>query len=232
MIEVQGRFCRAVLHRCIKGARTYRGKPSGDWNPYFCDEYQVGTARCLGGESPRHFCIDEYEYPNQQGAIPVVMVTWFQAKTLCEAQGKRLCGDDEWTLACEGPERRPFAYGWARDATACNIDRPWIQPDDGLLASRDNDKVAAEVDRLSQRLPSGAMPRCVSPFGVKDMGGNVDEWTVNVTLGGKPYRSMFKGGHWCKGARNRCRPTTESHDESTAYYAEGFRCCSDTAKMP
>ena len=54
--------------------------------------------------------------------------------------------------------------------------------------------------------------------------------TVNVTLGGKPYKSMFKGGHWCKGARNRCRPTTESHDESTAYYAEGFRCCSNVLK--
>ena len=59
------------------------------------------------------------------------------------------------------------------------------------------------------------------------MGGNVDEWTVNVTLAGKPYKSMFKGGHWAKGARNRCRPTTESHDESTFYYAEGFRCCAD-----
>jgi formylglycine-generating enzyme required for sulfatase activity len=60
-----------------------------------------------------------------------------------------------------------------------------------------------------------------------DMGGNVDEWAVNVTLGGKPYKSIFKGGHWCSGARNRCRPTTESHDETTAYYAEGFRCCAD-----
>jgi formylglycine-generating enzyme required for sulfatase activity len=69
------------------------------------------------------------------------------------------------------------------------------------------------------------MTGCVSGYGVKDMGGNVDEWARNVTHKGKPYESYFKGGHWCKGARNRCRPQTASHDESTRYYAEGFRCC-------
>jgi len=66
-----------------------------------------------------------------------------------------------------------------------------------------------------------------------DMGGNVDEWAVNVTGHGKPYQSIFKGGHWVGGgergggARNRCRPATDSHNEVTAYYAEGFRCCAD-----
>ena len=71
------------------------------------------------------------------------------------------------------------------------------------------------------------MPRCKSPYGVMDMGGNVDEWTVNVTFHGKPYQSAFKGGHWISGARNRCRPITVSHDENTYYYCEGFRCCAN-----
>ena len=44
----------------------------------------------------------------------------------------------------------------------------------------------AEINRLSQRVPSGEMRGCVSPYGVRDMGGNVDEWAVNVTLFGKP----------------------------------------------
>ena len=60
-----------------------------------------------------------------------------------------------------------------------------------------------------------------------DMAGDVDEWAVNVTLHGKPYRSTFKGGHWMYGARNRCRPVTATHDEATVYYAEGFRCCAE-----
>jgi sulfatase modifying factor 1 len=193
----------------------------------YCDEHKPGYARCLGREDKRSFCMDELEHPNVKGAIPTVMVTWYQAQYPCKERGERLCGDDEWTLAREGPERLPYTYGWKRDPTACNIDKRWRKPDDGALASKDPEKVQREVDRLSQRVPAGSMPGCVSPYGIKDMGGNVDEWTVNVTLHGKPYSSIFKGGHWCGGARNRCRPTTESHDETTAYYAEGFRCCAD-----
>jgi formylglycine-generating enzyme len=228
-LEVQGRYCTDLLHRCISGGKTHLGEPTGEPEPYYCDGYQEGVARCLGPEEGKHFCIDEYEYPNQKGAIPMVMVSWYEAKRLCEGQGKRLCGDDEWTLACEGPERLPYTYGWQRDRTACNIDHRWIKPNDDILGNRHAAQatVQAEIDRLSQRVPSGSMPRCKSAYGVKDMGGNVDEWAVNVTLHGKPYQSIFKGGHWVGGARNRCRPVTARHDETTAYYAEGFRCCAD-----
>jgi hypothetical protein len=233
MLEVSGSYCTDVLHRCVKGGRTHTGEDTEEPEPFYCDVYQKGYAKCLGREEPRHFCIDEFEYPNRQGAIPMVMVSWYEARRLCENDRKRLCGDDEWTLACEGPERWPYPYGWARDRTACNIDRLWVAPNDGLLASKTATlaEVEAEVERLSKRVPSGSMERCKSPYGVVDMGGNVDEWAVNVTLGGKPYQSVFKGGHWVSGARNRCRPITASHDETTVYYAEGFRCCA-TVRAP
>jgi hypothetical protein len=229
MLEVDGLYCTALMHHCVKGGKTSDRQPTDYPDPYYCDEYKQEKVACLGKEEPKHFCIDEYEWPNQKGAIPQVMVTWYESKRLCEEQGKRLCGDDEWTLACEGPEHLPYTYGWKRDRTACNIDKPWIKPDDGALSVKDGgaERIEAEVARLSQRVPSGAVPGCKSPYGVMDMGGNVDEWAVNVTLHGKPFMSIFKGGHWCSGARNRCRPTTESHDETTAYYAEGFRCCAD-----
>ena len=228
MVEVKGNYCPTVLHQCVEGGRTHGGKPSHDPMPYYCDGYRPGYAKCLKPETPKHFCIDVYEYPNKVGALPEVFVSWYEAKNACEKQGKRLCDDDEWTLACEGPERLPYPYGWRRDASRCNIDKPWRKPNDGILASKERSaRVEEELARLSQRLPSGAMPGCVSPCGAMDMGGNVDEWAVNVTLGGKPYKSVFKGGHWCGGARNRCRPTTESHDETTRYYAEGFRCCAN-----
>ncbi len=235
MIEVHGNYCTDLVHHCIKGGRTNTGEETGEPEPFYCDVYQTGYAKCVGKQEPKHFCIDAFEYPNQAGAIPMVMVSWYEARRLCEIQGKRLCGDDEWTLACEGPEGLPYPYGWARDHTACNIDHLWIRPNDELLANRSAPpaEIQAEINRLSQRVPSGSMPRCKSPYGVMDMTGNVDEWAVNVTLKGKPYQSTFKGGHWMSAARNRCRPVTATHDESTAYYAEGFRCCanpSTTAK--
>jgi hypothetical protein len=229
MLEVKGSYCTDLMHRCVKGGKTHLGEDTQEPEPFYCDKYEIGFAKCLGKEEVKHFCIDEYEYPNQLGVIPTVMVSWYEARQLCEEQHKRLCGDDEWTLACEGPERLPYAYGWIRDRTACNIDHLWVAPNDGLLLNKTANPKAlqAEVERLSRRVPSGSMPGCSSPYGVMDMGGNVDEWAVNVTLHGKPYQSVFKGGHWVSGARNRCRPLTASHDETTAYYAEGFRCCAN-----
>ncbi len=231
MLEVQGQYCTNVIHRCIKGGKTHLGEATQEPVPFYCDRYQVGYAKCMGKQEAKHFCIDEHEYPNELGTLPTVMVSWYEANDLCGAQGKRLCADDEWTLACEGPERLPYPYGWERDKTACNIDHLWIEPNDSLLLSKTASAtvIQAEVERLSKRVPSGSMPRCSSPYGVMDMAGNADEWAVNVTLGGKPYQSVFKGGHWVSGARNRCRPVTTSHDETTVYYAQGFRCCADVS---
>ncbi|MBN1605218.1 MAG: SUMF1/EgtB/PvdO family nonheme iron enzyme [Polyangiaceae bacterium] len=229
MLEVDGLYCKNLLHRCIKGGKDYKGQPSPDPEPYYCDEFAVGAAKCFSPEEKKRFCIDEYEYPNRKGAIPRVMVSWYEAKRRCEELGKRLCGDDEWNLACEGPERLPYVYGWKRDRSACNIDKRWLKPNDGILANKgvSPERLQEEVDRLSKRVPSGSMPRCRSPYGVMDMGGNVDEWTVNVTWKGKPHKSLLKGGHWMGGARNRCRPVTARHGETTSYYAQGFRCCAD-----
>lgn len=248
MVPVTGTYCSVLEHKCIEGReKTYapdptdpKGKrqietitpvhcPNGCATPYFCDKFVEGHAVCKGKETEKRFCIDDHEYPNRVGELPMVMVTWNEAKELCRARGKRLCGDDEWTLACEGQERRPYPYGWERDATACNIDHPQRNPgvNERALGSSDKAVRDAEVARLDQRVPIGTSPRCVSPYGAHDMAGNVDEWTVNVTRGGKPYVSLFKGGHWVGGARNRCRPATDAHGPEFAFYAEGFRCCRD-----
>ena len=77
---------------------------------------------------------------------------------------------------------------------------------------------------LDQRVSSGSMP-CISPYGVYDMTGNVDEWVINSS--GHPYKSGLMGGHWVRGARNRCRPETVAHAESTVFYEIGGRCCKD-----
>jgi hypothetical protein len=178
-------------------------------------------------EEPMRFCMDTFEWPNRVGELPRVMVSWFEAKKLCEGQGKRLCDDTEWTLACEGPDRLPYPYGWSRDDTLCNIDRQYLAWNAKRLFSNDPAVASAELARLSQREPIGQRRTCVSPFGVYDLTGNVDEWTRNVTGKDYPHASAFKGGHWVRGIRNRCRPKTSSHGPEFAFYAEGFRCCAD-----
>jgi hypothetical protein len=106
------------------------------------------------GKAKRPFfkvCIDKYEYPNKQGAIPQVNISYTDAQNLCEQQGKRLCLAEEWQWACSGLEGFPYSYGWVFDKIACNID--------GRIAEG-----------------SGNRYKCISKFGVMDMVGNVFEW--------------------------------------------------------
>ncbi len=217
-VEVEGDYCPWLEQKCLR------------WlDPEMklrCAEFQT-TSKCLTKTQKKHFCIDKYEYPNKVGEKPVVMKTWHEAVAACKSEGKRLCKDSEWTLACEGQERLPYPYGYARNAEACNIDKPHPDPDERALANPATR--AIEAARLDQRSPSGAHEACVSPYGVVDMAGNVDEWVVNESK--FPYQSGSKGGYWGP-VRTRCRPMTTAHYEDFSFYQLGFRCCGDADKKP
>src|SRR5689334_13259428 len=51
------------------------------------------------------FCIDRWEAPNQLGEKPLVMQSAVLAESWCAKKGKRLCTEDEWDTACEGPDQ-------------------------------------------------------------------------------------------------------------------------------
>jgi hypothetical protein len=212
MVEVEGDYCPWVEQKCLRWLDPETKMRCAEFAPTQCATKTV----------KKHFCIDRFEYPNKPGAKPEIFVSWNQATATCSSQGKRLCGDSEWTLACEGQERLPYPYGYARNAEACNIDKPYLIPDEhaiGNSATRD-----AELARLDQRELSGSRESCVSPYGVHDMTGNVDEWVVNEA--GQPHKSALKGGYWGP-VRTRCRPATTAHDENFQFYQVGFRCCAD-----
>jgi hypothetical protein len=220
MVEVEGDYCPLVEQKCLRWLDPPTKLQCAEFAP------SVRPEHCALRTEHKRFCIDRYEWPNEAGAMPVFMTSFLEARSACADVGKRLCGDTEWTLACEGPERQPYPYGagLARDDRACNIDKPYIWPKpERLFDPRTRDD---ELARLDQREPSGSRPACVSPFGVHDMAGNVDEWVVNVSQSGHPYASALKGGYWGP-VRTRCRPMTTAHDETFRYYQIGFRCCAD-----
>ncbi|MDB4935765.1 MAG: Protein kinase domain protein [Labilithrix sp.] len=214
-VEVEGDYCPALEQKCIRWMDPETTVPRR------CSEF-APTGACQGKTVKKHFCIDKYEYPNKLGEKPVVMKTWYEAADACKAQGKRLCGDSEWTLACEGQERLPYPYGYERNSQACNIDKP--HPDVNEAAMADPRTRDAEVARLWQGENSGTRESCVSPYGAMDMTGNVDEWVINES--GMPYKSGLKGGYWGP-VRDRCRPMTTAHYEQFVFYQIGFRCCGD-----
>jgi hypothetical protein len=218
MVEVEGDYCPYLEQKCMRWLDPETKQRCAEFAP---------TSACHGKTVKKHFCIDQFEYPNRPGEKPEVMRTWGQAEATCSKEGKRLCNESEWTLACEGQERLPYPYGYARNSEACNIDKPHPDVDEhalALVSTRD-----AEVARLDQRDPSGSREACVSPYGVYDMTGNVDEWVVNES--GKPFRSGLKGGYWGP-VRDRCRPMTIAHNEEFEFYQIGFRCCSESKASP
>jgi sulfatase modifying factor 1 len=216
MVEVAGTYCPAPEQICEEYISEKRDR---------CARFR-DKVRCIGKPQPENFCVDRYEYPNEAGGRPIVAVTWDEARDLCTNEGKRLCTANEWTVACEGPEYKPYPYGFARDATVCNFDKPYLMPDN--FAYDDPNTRASEIARVSQSEPSGSRQRCVSDYGVYDMTGNVDEWVLNEhgSPQGPEFQSGLKGGWWGP-VRNRCRPMTTDHNHWHHGYQIGFRCCKD-----
>lgn len=221
MVYVSGDYCPGLAHTCKRYLDEKKDR---------CGDFHE-SSRCLGPTVPKQFCVDTYEYPNRAGEKPLLAVDWNTAVRLCAEADKRLCTADEWTLACEGDGRLPYPYGYARNKEACNIDKPYILPND--LAYADPLQRAAEVARLDQSEPSGNRASCVSPFGVFDMTGNTDEWVEyeRGSLTQSPYRSGLKGGYWGP-VRNRCRPITATHNPWHSGYQIGLRCCRDPDVRP
>jgi hypothetical protein len=224
MLLVEGEYCTEVEQRCEKSWYAAANKKT------VCERFEE-PSRCIAEVQPKRFCIDRYAWPNAEGERPEVMNTFYQAQVKCAAVGKRTCTESEWTFACEGPDSKPFPYGYVRDPNKCNGDRPWDKPNMTKVARRD----PRELARLWQGVRSGSQPECVSDFGVHDLPGNTDEVVssenFSATWRGR-YDSVNTGGPWYLGVRNQCRPKIYSHSEGFYYYFLSFRCCAEPDGEP
>ena len=203
MVLVQGSHCNLWEQPCVRW-----DDPEGQPAQRVCAEFQKPSI-CTSNRHPMRFCIDRDEYAPPADSLPAAEVSWSQADMLCASMGKRLCTSVEWEFACEGEQGLPYPYGYQRAPALCNQDR--------LL--RDG-KYRARSDLRERPHPS-----CLSPFGVRDMVGNVDEW-VRRPWAKAPRRSELRGGWWMTG-RNRCRANTSHHDEKYSGRQTGFRCCKE-----
>ncbi|HMJ13526.1 MAG TPA: SUMF1/EgtB/PvdO family nonheme iron enzyme [Polyangiaceae bacterium] len=220
---VAGEYCADTEHNCLKSWYDKSNKKT------VCELFAPPT-KCVGSKAKKRFCIDTYEWPNVKGERPEVMNRFHQAQIKCAAVGKRMCTESEWTMACEGPEMKPFPYGYERDTNKCHGDMMWDGPNMPKVAKRDPNELA----RLWRGVRSG-QPECVSDYGVYDLPGNADEVVASETFDagwkGK-FDSVHSGGPWYKGVRNQCRPKIYTHDEGFYYYFLSFRCCSEPDGKP
>ena len=92
---------------------------------------------------------------------PVLGITNDEARAFCEAAGKHLPSEAEWEKAARGTGVPPVVWG------------NWRMPG---LANLKSEGAAPQ--------PVGSYTTDVSPFGVMDMAGNVQEWAGSALRGG------------------------------------------------
>lgn len=224
----------------VSGSTTGSGGDTSSSNTSSSSTSSSTTSSGTGGGMPspcppdmafvETFCMDHYEAPNQPGADPLVMQSALDGEAWCEAIGKRLCTEDEWVKACEGPQMSTYPYGDTHIASQCNDDKTWMVVNESALNTWPSQTAQDEVAKLWQGAPSGSYPECVSTYGVYDLTGNIEEWVVRTQPHVNSYPHVLKGCYWAGcygGASPRCASTNPAHASAFRYYETGFRCCKD-----
>jgi hypothetical protein len=192
------------------------------------------------------FCIDVFEFPNKACELPMVWTPPTYAKKVCELQGKRLCAQTEWNIACRGDpaggDDQRYAYGNKVDIEICHTNLRHRVP------CNPHDAKSAFGSCTTDTEPSGAFPKCRSRFGVFDQHGNVAE--VMMRREGDAVFTQLKGSAWFYNelVREPGEPVPETTTNKTGAYPDhcnfdprwhvepidtawhvnyhlGFRCC-------
>jgi formylglycine-generating enzyme required for sulfatase activity len=139
---------------------------------------------------------------------PINCVGFEQAQLYCGFVGKRLPLEQEWEYAARGNDFRKFPWG-------------------------NHDPERRHVCALSVRRGTcrvGRFPMDVSPFGVRDLGGNVMEWTESLLCDYRaeecePGHRVRRGGSFSSyGLRSLRTARRVASAESSWSPHAGFRC--------
>lgn len=148
---------------------------------------------------------------------PINCVDWEQASRYCEWGGKRLPSEEEWEYAARGTDNRVYPWGDA-------------QPDDDRLCW------SGDMTDRDQTCVVGEFSRGDSPFGIKDMAGNVWEWTASgysadYASGRADESRVIRGGSWYS-RRTAYERAAFRMPEDPVYRMpdSGFRCARDVVR--
>jgi serine/threonine-protein kinase len=179
---------------------------------FFIDEKEVTNEQYAEfvrqrRQPPKHWV--DGQYASGEANLPVVNVSWYEARDYCEWRGKRLPTEEEWEFAARGKENRLYPYG--------NEWKPQFSN--------------AREDGFNRPRTVGSYPDGASPFGVLDMAGNVAEWTATDY---QPYpgstarkdegNKVIRGGSFNAPAKEQTATDRFFDFPQRAYDYIGFRC--------
>jgi sulfatase modifying factor 1 len=174
---------------------------------------------------------------SSKGVTPQAYISQTQAARACANAGKRLCTSDEFVKACRGPdESNLYPYGGTeKQPGVCNEGKgsaiyPMFGDDPKKWTYGNFNDPRLNTPPSTNLARTGAHERCVSPYGVYDLVGNLHEWGAD----GMDERGhgRFRGGFYGDAEVNGhgCLYVTKAHEPTYHDYSTGFRCCVDASE--
>ncbi len=189
------------------------------------------------GQAPRHWTREEYHGGGTQGGndFPVVGVSWFEASAYCSWVSRetgatyRLPTEAEWEKAARGTDQRRFPWGEEIDGSYANYEFSGDPYEPGLTPVGFYD--GEQHDGFQTSLN-------VSPYGVREMTGNVWEWcadwydgdfyhvspTSNPTGPESGSSRILRGGGWVDSHYYHRAANRNSSFPENRNPIQGFRC--------
>jgi formylglycine-generating enzyme required for sulfatase activity len=188
---------------CVKAGKCRPASATVQWDLFDRGDRKASSALCNRDREDR-------------ADHPVNCVDWNDARAYCAFVGKRLPSEQEleWT-ARRGD--RATSYPWGDEAPGSRA----------CWSGEGNDAGGKRVGTC----PVGSHPEGEGPPGVKDLAGNVWEWTSSETIygaasrgGGNPVR-VARGGGWADSNPWRLSAASRFADKPTRRSSDlGFRC--------
>ncbi|MHC4851011.1 MAG: SUMF1/EgtB/PvdO family nonheme iron enzyme [Planctomycetota bacterium] len=175
MVEIPGGTYR-IGHedQAFSGTPLWLPEQDVEVESFYIDRTEVSNEQYLkfvqetGHPPPQKW--SDGRFPRGGGKLPVVWISWDDARAYAEWAGKRLPTEIEWEVAARGKEALRYSWGNEFDASKANL---------GPILPRIA-KGERVVLRASAPVTVDYPTADLSPFGVLHMVGNAREWVWDL----------------------------------------------------